>query len=206
MPGYSRLPPTSTTALRTCRCYTDAMTLTRRRHTVDEFRKAFEAGVYAPDERLELLAGEVHVMTPIGRRHMDAVNGLNTLFHDHLVGKVVISVQNPLPLWSRSLPQPDLVLLHRRDHLYRGRDIHPTDVLLVVEVADSSLLTDRAIKLPLYADAGVPEVWIVNLQANTTEVYRAPAAGTYTDTNVFPFGTPFAPEIFPSHQEVWLED
>lgn len=181
------------------------MTVTRRKLSVDEFRRAFETGVYSPDERLELLQGEVWVMTPIGRKHTAAVNRLNTLFNTQLGGRIIVSIQNGLALSPRDLPQPDVVLLRWRDDYYAGKDVEAADALLVVEVADSTLTSDRTVKLPLYAAAGVPEVWIVNLQDDVTEISSEPAEDAYRHTRTVPFGTAFAPQAFPEQEQIWLD-
>jgi Uma2 family endonuclease len=132
--------------------------LKRRRFTVDEYRRMGEVGILDEDERVELIEGEIVEMSPIGRRHAGIVNRLNDLFTFRLRGRAIVAVQNPISLGSKySEPQPDLTLLRPRADFYADSRPEPPDVLLVVEVMDTSVERDRQVKLPLYARAGVPE-------------------------------------------------
>ena len=143
----------------------------KRKLTVDEYNRMGEAGILGPDERVELLDGELYTMAPIGEGHIGGVIGLTFLFNRHLLGRALVSVQNPVRLSNVSEPEPDLVLLQPRDDFYRTMKPRPEDVLLLVEVADSSLAHDRDTKLPQYAAAGIPEAWLVNLVDRRIEVY-----------------------------------
>src|SRR5262249_10512358 len=138
-----------------------------------------QAGILHEDERVELLEGEILEMTPIGGRHIWCVVRLTTWFGAHLAGRAFISVQNSLRLSRYSEPEPDLVLL--RPPATGARVDVPTaqDVLLLVEVADTSLAYDRRTKLPMYARAGIPEVWIVDLEHERVEVCREPSDEGY---------------------------
>lgn len=131
------------------------------------------------DDRVELLDGKIIEMSPAGKRHAAMVKRLNAMFSKLLEGKAVISVQDPIIASRYSMPQPDLAILKYRADFYEEALPRSTDVLLVIEVADSTLLKDQKIKLPLYATAGIPEYWIINLEANEVEVYREPAKGEY---------------------------
>ena len=135
-----------------------------------------EAGIMAEDERVELLGGEFYEMAPIGLRHVRAVRVLNDLLNEHIRRVAVIDVQNPILLNDKSRPQPDVIVLHRRD--YPGYP-SPADVFVVIEVADSSLAYDRDVKFPRYAAAGIPEAWLVDLNANVIERYSDPRDGRY---------------------------
>ncbi len=152
-----------------------------QRHAVSaqEYLRMGDAGVFAPNERLELIEGEIVEMAPIGSRHAGAVNALNRLFNRLVDDRAVVSVQNPFIVGERSVPQPDLALLKARADSYS--DAHPTvaDVLLVVEVADTTLAFDIGTKVPLYARHGVPEVWVVDLQERALRVFRDPSASGY---------------------------
>src|SRR3989441_4128896 len=157
--------------------------------TVDQYQRLGEQGVLGEDDRVELIAGRVVEMTPIGDRHAACVRRVNRLFARTLFDLAMTDVQNPIVLGEHDAPQPDLVLLKLRAD---GYPTHPraADVPLVVEIADSSVADDRDVKLPLYARASIPEVWLVDLPADRIEVYRAPTAGTYTDTgSAAPGGT-----------------
>lgn len=153
--------------------------IARRHFNVTEYYRMTEAGILSESDRVELIDGEVIEMSPIGSRHAACVDRLTQVFC-LLVGQhFIVRVQNPIRLDEYSEPQPDLCLLQPRADFYAQAHPTPVDVLLVVEVADSSAGFDREVKLPLYAQASVPEVWIVNLPADTVEVYAQPASGKY---------------------------
>jgi len=155
--------------------------LTRHRLTVADYYRMGEAGVLAPDARVELIEGEVIDMAPIGSKHRSAVKRLVALLTSALGSQVIVSVQDPLRLSDLSEPEPDLMLLKPRADFYA--DAHPTaaDVLLLIEVADTSARYDREIKLPLYARHGIAEVWIVDLESRLVRFCRAPVGEAYTD-------------------------
>lgn len=150
----------------------------RRLFTVDEFVRMAQADVFRPDDRLELLEGEILQMTPIGSAHAACVARLTHIF-SRLADRAVLFVQNPVRLSERSLPQPDLALLRPREDFYAAAHPGPSDVLLLVEVADTTLAYDRDVKVPLYAQAGIAEVWVVDLEGRVVWVYREPGAGGY---------------------------
>ena len=151
----------------------------RRLFSVDEFERMIDAGVFPPDERSELIRGEVVEMAPIGLRHAACVARIQALLAEAFGRSAIVWVQNPIRLVGNSLPQPDLALLKMRDDYYEQSRPMPTDVLLVVEVSDSTLEYDTRVKVPLYAEAGIPEIWIANLQDNAIEVYAEPRTGVY---------------------------
>jgi hypothetical protein len=155
--------------------------LTRRRFNVDEYYAMARAGILAEDERVELLDGEVVVMTPIGIRHADCVRRLIDTFSRRFARRAILQVQNPVRLDGYSEPEPDVALLRPPLDRYAGAHPKPEDVLLIVEVADTSLTGDRALKLPRYAVAGIAEVWIVNVEEREVEVYRQPSGTRYAD-------------------------
>lgn len=169
---------------------------TSYRFTVDDLHRIAVAGVFTEDDRVELLEGEITVMSPIGDRHIAAVNFLNDRLGEALRGRALIQVQSPIRLGPHSAPQPDIALLRRSPDYYRTARATARDVFLVIEVADTVAEYDRA-KLPLYAEAGIPEAWIVDLQAERLEVYRQPRANRYERTLVVQRGETFAPEAFP---------
>ncbi len=164
--------------------------------TIEEFERAWEAGAFPPDARLELIRGEIVEMPPIGGPHINCVVQLITLL-SRLIPRALLSPQNPLQIKDyESRPQPDLVLIRPR----RGLAENPPadeDVLLVVEVADSSLARDRKEKIPLYAEAGIPESWLVDLNSSTLFVYRQPTPEGYQDVRPYHRGESVAPEAFP---------
>jgi Uma2 family endonuclease len=137
------------------------------------------AGIFTEDDHVELIEGEILQMSPIGSRHAASVNRLNTKFNNLLGDRAVVSIQNPILLNDLSEPQPDIAILARREDFYADALPTATDVLLVVEVADTTVAYDRDIKLPSYARAGIPEAWLVNLPAETVEIHLEPVNGAY---------------------------
>lgn len=169
----------------------------RHRFDVDAYYRMAEAGILAAEDRVELIGGEIVDMAPIGSPHAGKVNRL-TSFVARVVAdaRVIASVQSPLRLDRHNEPQPDLMLLRPRPDFYAAG--HPTaaDVLLLVEVADSSLAYDRGPKLALYARHGVPEVWIVDLPSRAVEVCRAPGPEGYAERRRVTEGAP-TPTLVP---------
>ena len=155
--------------------------LTRRLFTVDEYHRMAESGILTEDDRVELIHGEIITMSPIGNRHVVCVNRLNMLLAPLLAKKAIVSIQNSLRIDIHSEPEPDVVLFRHRDDFYANQLPEMQDVLLVIEVSDTTLKYDRKVKLPLYANAGIREAWIVNLAEETLEVYTNPANGKYAD-------------------------
>jgi Uma2 family endonuclease len=154
-----------------------------RRHlvNVDEYYRMAETGVLAPDARVELIEGEIFDMAPIGSRHGSTVKRLLRLFTDAVSDQVTVAVQDPLRLSQRSEPQPDLMLLKPRADYYASAHPSADDVLLLVEVSDTTARYDRGIKLSLYARHGVREVWIVDLDHHMLRTYRNPVGEHYTE-------------------------
>ncbi|MDQ3639017.1 MAG: Uma2 family endonuclease [Actinomycetota bacterium] len=153
----------------------------RHRFTAEEYRAMAEAGALSEDDRVELVGGEVVDMAPIGSRHLACVVALNHLLVEASGGRFFVSVQNPVRLSGRDEPQPDLSLLGRRPRPEASAPPGPEDVLLVVEVSDATLSYDRNVKLPLYANAGIPEAWIVDLAGQKVEVHHGPGPDGYRD-------------------------
>jgi Uma2 family endonuclease len=157
----------------------------RRLFSVAEYHRLGEAGVLTEDDRAELIEGEIIEMTPIGSLHAACVDRLTALFVPLVGRRAIVRVQNPVFLDDRSEPEPDLSLLRPRDDFYAAGHPGPGDVLLVVEVSDTSLEYDRKTKLPLYAAAGIAEAWIVDLAAGRLEVYSQPRGGLYTRSALY---------------------
>ena len=174
-----------------------AVQVLRHRFTVEDYHRMGEAGILSADHRVELIDGEIVVMTPIGSPHAGEVNRLNRLFVVRLGDRAVVTVQNPVVFPPDSEPQPDLAILRPRPDFYGRLHPRPEDVLLIIEVGDTSLGYDRTVKAPLYARAGIPELWIIDLEGECVEVYRQPAAGAYQQVQRFPRGQSVAPQAFP---------
>jgi len=149
-------------------------TLPHRKFTVDEYHYFIEQGVFKPEERIELWEGEFIEMSPIGKRHAACVNYLIEFLRDVLEKTVIISPQNPIVLNDFSEPQPDICILQRRDDFYRNTSAMANDVLLVMEVADTTVKYDRDIKFPRYAANGIKEAWLIDLENNRVEIHSEP--------------------------------
>ena len=174
-----------------------AQTRQRRRFTVAEYYAMAEAGILTKKDRVELLDGEIVVMAPIGNRHQSSVDGHGEMFTLRLQGRANVRIQGPVRLDDDNEPEPDVMLLRRRDDYYATGHPGPDDVLLLIEVADSTLDFDREVKLRLYARAGIPEVWISNLQNRRVESYTDPTEDGYATVRHFEVGSSVAPLNFP---------
>jgi Uma2 family endonuclease len=153
--------------------------INRRSFTVAEYERMGRAGIFSPEARVELVCGEIIEMSPVGERHAACVDFLTQLITLRLRRGAIVRVQNPIQLNDYSEPQPDIAVLKRRDDFYRHAHPRPEDVLVVIEVSDSTLEYDRKVKIPLYAAAGIPEAWLVNLPEERIEIYSDPAGGEY---------------------------
>lgn len=174
-----------------------AVQVMRKRFTIDEYYQMGQAGILSEDDRVELIEGEIVMMTPLGSPHAGKTNRLNRLFSGRLGERAIVTVQNPILLPPDSEPQPDLAILLPRMDFYERSHPRPEDVLLIIEVADTSGDYDRGIKLPLYVRAGIQEVWIVDLTAECVEVYRQPGPAGYQSVQRFTRGQSLAPQAFP---------
>jgi Uma2 family endonuclease len=161
----------------------------RRKISVDDYHRMDDAGIFGPEESVELLDGEIYVMPPIGNRHMALVSRLARLLHENLGRTVNIRVQGSVVISNFSQPQPDICILRARDDDYFKADANPEDILLAIEVSDSSLRFDRITKLPLYLSSGITEVWILNVADRCIEAYpsqRRYAAGDIVHATEIP--------------------
>lgn len=163
--------------------------LTRHRLDVDDYYRMAEAGILGEDDRTELIEGELIDMAPIGQGHASIVNRLTETLVLAFANRAIVSPQNPVRLDRFNEPQPDFAVFRPRDDYYEtGERPGPADVLLLIEVADSSLRFDRAVKLPLYARAGIAEVWIVDLKRRVLNAYRRPAGDGYDEMTTYQAG------------------
>ena len=158
--------------------------IVRRHFNTAEYYRMAAAGVLTEDDRVELIEGEIVEMNPIGSRHAACVGRLTEDLGRLAGGEAIVWVQNPVQINDYSEPLPDVALLKRRDDFYAQANPQPTDVLLIIEVADSSVEYDRDIKIPLYARAGVPEAWLVNLPEEAVEIYARPLNNAYQETRL----------------------
>lgn len=150
-----------------------------KRFNVHEYHQMAEAGILDEDDRVELIDGAIVIMSPIGPRHAECVIMLTELLSIHFSGKARVSVQNPLRIPPHDEPQPDVTVLRRRDYSRGLPD--PGDVLLVLEVSDTTVHADRRLKLPLYARAGILECWLIDLQGQAIERHTDPSKGSYRE-------------------------
>lgn len=166
--------------------------------SVELYHIMAERGTFAPDDRVELIDGEIIEMSPIGSRHARVVDFLNDFLVKRIDGNYIVRIQNPIVVGDLSEPQPDIAVVARRDDFYR--DGHPTgkDVALVVEVSDSTIAFDRSRKLPKYAEAGIPETWLIDLESEHVEVHFSPKETAYGIVKIFLRGETAVSETLPA--------
>jgi Uma2 family endonuclease len=167
----------------------------RRRFTVDDYHRMGEAGILSKEDRVELIDGEVVAMSPIGPRHSACVSRANQALVLATGGRAIVQPQGAVRLDRFNEPQPDLMLLRPRADFYASRHPGPADVLLVIEIADSSLRYDRMVKAKLYAQWGVPEYWLADLKSNVLWRYSHPVDGAYRDLEEHQRGQDVAPHL-----------
>jgi Uma2 family endonuclease len=177
----------------------------RRRFTVDEYYRMAEAGILHEDDRVELIEGEIVEMAPIGSNHASHVDPLAQLLFERIGRRAIVRIQSPIHLGEYSEPQPDVTILRSRSDFYVSAHPSPADILLVVEVADTSVEYDRGVKIPLYARAGIREYWIVDLAGESIEVYRDPSPEGYRQARQLRRSERIAPEAFPD-VEIMTDD
>ncbi len=179
------------------------MTVEKRKLTVKDFLLMGEMGVFAPDEHLELLDGEIYTVSPPSSKHTAWVNRIMKALERSVGDKTIVQVQSPVQLSETDAPEPDVAVLAPKADFYEAELPGASDVYLAVEVSLSTLREDRTRKLSIYARAGVPEYWLFNLEARQLEVYREPKNGYYrirmllsVEEGVTPTAVPDASEIF----------
>lgn len=156
----------------------------RRLFSVADYHKMAEAGILKPTDRVELIHGEIVKMSPINSQHAGHVLRINVLLNKLLADIAFVNIQNPVQIDEFSEPEPDIAILKPSVHFYTQHHPQPADVYFLIEVADSSLQYDRETKLPLYAQAGIPEVWIINLKKRCIEIYQIPQDNRYKINNL----------------------
>jgi Uma2 family endonuclease len=171
---------------------------TRHRLSVADFQRMAQTDILNEDDRIELLAGDLIDMAPIGSEHAGVIDWLTQQLVLATALQAIVRIQGPHILDEHSQPQPGLLVLRARDDFYRQAHPCPADVLLLIEVADTSIRFDRDVKIPLYARHGVPEVWLVDLAKRYVEVYREPRleAGQYREMTTHSHGA-LSPERLP---------
>lgn len=149
------------------------------RFTVDEYQRMGDTGIFQEDDRVELIDGEIVEMSPIGSPHSGANIRLHTRLAQAVGAQAIVSSQNPIVLDTYSQPQPDIALLRPREDFYSSSHPTPADVLLLVEIAESSLRYDGEIKLPLYARHRIPAVWLVDVRNRQLVLFAEPSTEGY---------------------------
>jgi Uma2 family endonuclease len=182
-----------------------ATEIIRRRFTADDYQRMGEAGIFVAEDRVELIDGEIIAMTPIGPRHMAVVDRVNRAFVIAAGKTAIVRVQGSVRLDFYSEPEPDVVLLSPRGDFYASRMAGPADILLVVEVAQSSVDYDRGMKKALYARAGVREFWLIDLTEDVLESFAEPMGGLYRESRSYRRGESLSPRLLP-HCVVGLND
>ncbi|HAC64529.1 MAG TPA: hypothetical protein DCF68_13565 [Cyanothece sp. UBA12306] len=160
------------------------MQLLSRKFTVNEYQKMSEVGILNPEDRVELIHGQIIPMSPIGLKHAAMVKRLNTFLTYQLYNQAIIGVQDPIQIDDFTQPQPDIFLLAIRSDFYELEIPKPQDILAVIEVCDTTIRYDREIKIPLYATSNIPETWLINLNNQSLEVYRNPQNQNYQTKQV----------------------
>ena len=170
---------------------------TRWKFTVEQYHRMAEAGIFDEDDRVELIDGDILIMSPIGPPHASVNCRINLLLVQAFGERAIVSPGDPVRLDDHSEPQPDFSLLHPRDDFYKSAHPTPADVYLAIEIMDSSAPYDRGKKLAKYARSGLAEVWLVDLGSERVEVYRRPEGEAYGEKRTLARGESLAPEAFP---------
>lgn len=165
--------------------------------TVEEYHRIVEAGALREGSKVELIEGEIYPMAAMGSRHAACVRRINALLGNRMEQGMVVSPQCPVQLDDLSEPEPDIALLKPRADFYESGHPKPEDVLLAVEVSDTSLEHDTDVKLPAYARAGIPEVWIVDLNSRTIKIHSNPESGEYRSASQAKRGEAFESKRLP---------
>jgi Uma2 family endonuclease len=174
-----------------------AVELKRHRFSRADYHHMAKVGIIRPDARVELIDGEIIEMSPIGRRHKAGVDRANREFTTRLDGRAIVRVQSSVALGGYGEPEPDLTILRYRADYYAESDEALEDILLIVEVADTSEVYDRQTKGPLYARFGIREYWLVDLNRECITQFRDPAPDGYATTRIFRRGESLSPLAFP---------
>ena len=153
--------------------------ITRKLFTTEEYHKLAEIGIIKETDRVELINGDIITTTPIKSKHAGMVDLLIEFLIIKLYKKATIKCQNPITIANHTEPEPDIVVAHYKEDSYISAHPSPNEIYVVIEVSDTTLEKDREVKHPLYANAGIPEYWIINLVDRQIEIYRQPKNGEY---------------------------
>lgn len=180
-------------------------TILRQQFTVDDYTRMREAGILTEDDHVELLDGDIYIMSPMGSYHIALVNRLNRMLIKAVQDDAIVSTQNAIRLNDYSEPQPDIALLHPRDDDYEHALAAPEDIFFIIEISDTSSVYDRQQKLPRYAMANIVEVWIVDANQQILEQHMQPFEGQYTTIKRYVRGTTIQSLTLP-HVHLAIDD
>jgi Uma2 family endonuclease len=164
----------------------------KRLINVDEYYKMAEVGILKPGDRVELINGEIYEMSPIGSRHGSVVKTLAMILNEIFKGEAVIGIQDPVRLDESNEPEPDISILKYRADFYSQAHPGAHDILAIIEVADSSLRHDKQVKMPLYANYGIPAYWIIEIATKQITVHLDPVGNSYSSQEVYGVGAEIA--------------
>jgi Uma2 family endonuclease len=187
----------------TAQIVTPSFTSNIHKFTVQQYHLMHEAGVFTEGDRYELINGEIREMSPIGIKHAACVAKTARLFQIKLGDRAFIWTQNPIILRNYSEPQPDLAILKWRDDFYASALPTPEDILLIIEVADSTIAYDREVKMPLYDVNGIPEMWLFDVNQQSIEGYTQPSSSGYKRMQRYEQGDTLAMNAFPEFNFNW---
>ncbi|MEQ8470585.1 MAG: Uma2 family endonuclease [Marinoscillum sp.] len=165
-----------------------AIQLEKRLLNADEYQLMSEAGILKPSDKVELINGEIIKMSPIGSRHAAVVDRINRLLHNLTDEQSIVRVQAPIVAGDMSQPEPDISILKSRDDFYATQHPRGADIYLVIEVTDTTYDFDESVKSRIYAEAGIPEFWLVDLRNDLMEIKSQPENGIYKQTQLLVAG------------------
>ena len=174
--------------------------IVRKLFTYDDCLRMAETGILSPTDRVELISGEILVVSPAGPRHAAVIDAANRALVRLAGDAAIVRIQSTVVLDRFAAPEPDIALLRPRDDFYSGRHPGPADICLIVEVSDSSLEYDTTVKLGMYAILGISEYWVADLQNNQLLVYSQPVGDTYREMRQMHRGDSVAPQLLPDCQ------
>ncbi len=175
----------------------ESIQASRKCFSVTDYHKMNRAGIFAPNERTELIQGEVVTMSPIGSHHAACVDRLNRIFVKVFPDQVIVRVQNPVRIDDWTELEPDIAVVNFQSDFYKNSHPEPPDVHLIIEVADTTLHYDRKVKLPIYAACGIAEVWLADLTNSNIEIYSSPSESGYETIRIFRKNKPIESSAFP---------
>jgi Uma2 family endonuclease len=164
---------------------------------INQYHQMIEHGIFTENDKIELIKGELISMSPVGIKHAFVVRRLTALLSQKFGDRSIIDIQNPILLDDNSEPEPDVVVLKPRDDFYQFQLPRPDDLLLIIEVSDSTLKYDRTVKIPLYSEAKIREIWIIDINSECVEIYRYANTEGYDQMQRYRLGETLSILAFP---------